>query len=339
MSLFLILTINVFFLMNFNKFERLINIYDFPDSKLKLHKRKTPLLGGIIILINLSLLIFFQHSLTNDFLMIEGMFFSMREKLVLIFFLLTFFLIGLYDDKYKIYPSSRIILQIFICTIVMLIERDLVITKFSLSFYDNKIHLNEFSFFFTLFCIIIFTNALNFFDGINGQSCIFYLVIFFYLYFKGDHNYYYLFLIIILFFVLFLNFKQKLFLGDSGVYLISAVIIISLIFEHNVSRNIYYADEIFLLLILPGLDLVRLTLQRLIKNKNIFVGDREHLHHLLIKKTNLINANTILFILSVFPVSTLMLGLSFYKVFGLFLIIYFSLFFYLKKNKHQKRKP
>jgi hypothetical protein len=30
----------------------------------------------------------------------------------------------------------------------MLIERDLVITKFSLSFYDNKIHLNEFSFFF-----------------------------------------------------------------------------------------------------------------------------------------------------------------------------------------------
>ena len=69
-----------------------------------------------------------------------------------------------------------------------------------------------------------------------------------------------------------LNFKNMLFLGDSGIYLLGVILSISLIYEHNMKASIVYADEIFFLLLLPGLDLVRLTLTRVLNSKNPFLG-------------------------------------------------------------------
>ena len=88
-----------------------------------------------------------------------------------------------------------------------------------------------------------------------------------------------------------------LFLGDSGVYLLSIILSISLIYEHNVQNNISYADEIFLLL-LPGFDLVRLTITRMFNSKNPLLGDRKHIHHLLVSKFSLTISNTIFFFLN-----------------------------------------
>ena len=84
------------------------------------------------------------------------------------------------------------------------------------------------------------------------------------------------------------NLKNMLFLGDGGVYLLGIILSVSLIYEHNVKNNIIYADEIFFLLLLPGFDLVRLTITRSLNLKNPFMGDRNHIHHLLINKFSLI---------------------------------------------------
>ena len=104
--------------------------------------------------------------------------------------------------------------------------------------------------FFTLFCIVILINSLNFYDGINCQSGIFYLIVFSYLYIVSDKNFFYLFNLNIIF-CLFLNLNKVIF-GDNGVYLIS-VFIISLIYEHNLNRNIIFADQIFILLLIQVL--------------------------------------------------------------------------------------
>ena len=69
------------------------------------------------------------------------------------------------------------------------------------------------------------------------------------------------------------NFKNVLFLGDSGIYLLSIILSISLIFEHNIQKNISYADEIFFLLLLPGFDLVRLTITRIFNKKSFQVTE------------------------------------------------------------------
>ena len=46
----------------------------------------------------------------------------------------------------------------------------------------------------------------------------------------------------------------------------------------------FYVEEIFLLFLIPGLDLVRLFSVRISNGKSPFLGDLNHLHHLLVDK-------------------------------------------------------
>ena len=52
-SIFLSLTFNSIIIIFFQNIKKKINLYDIPDSKRKLHKRKVPLFGGLFVFINL----------------------------------------------------------------------------------------------------------------------------------------------------------------------------------------------------------------------------------------------------------------------------------------------
>ena len=130
------------------------------------------------------------------------------------------------------------------------------------------------------------------------------------------------------------EFENMLFLGDGGIYLMSAILSISLIYEHNINKNIIYADEIFFLLLLPGLDLLRLTISRSLNKKNPLKGDRKHLHHLLIDKFSLTFSNIFLLLMSILPlVLFIFLDLNFFIVCFIFLIIYGFSIQYLKSTR------
>ena len=331
----LLLILNIILYFSFSKLSKILNIYDNPDGKLKIHNIKKPLLGGVIFFLNFILISFFQLAFSDDFLMLKKTFFIKEEIMSIIFFITIFFIIGLYDDKNNISPYTKLFIVIIFSTILIFLNKNLIVQNFFLSFYDNQIFLNKFSIFFTIFCIVILTNSLNFYDGINGQSGNIYIIVFSYLYFKSDFNYFYLILILPLIFILVLNLYNKLFFGDSGVYLISSIMIICLIYEHNISKNIIYADEIFFLFLLPGLDLVRLTIARLFLNKNIFYGDRNHFHHYLTKKYDLIVSNLLLISLNLLPITFLSLGINFYYILFSYLIVYFSFLYYLMNSKNE----
>ena len=129
------------------------------------------------------------------------------------------------------------------------------------------------------------------------------------------------------------NLKNKLFLGDNGIYILGILLAVSIIYEHNISESIIFADEIFLLLVLPGLDLLRLTIIRIINNKNAFYGDRNHIHHIFLNNFSLLKTNILLIILSIFPiVCFLIFKMNFFIVLSFFLTIYLLLIFYLKKH-------
>jgi UDP-GlcNAc:undecaprenyl-phosphate/decaprenyl-phosphate GlcNAc-1-phosphate transferase len=70
-------------------------------------------------------------------------------------------------------------------------------------------------------------------------------------------------------------------MGDSGTLFLGCVI--SVINKKLSIANSLKVDEIFLLMFLPGLDMFRLFVQRIYNKKNPFLGDREHLHHYLLK--------------------------------------------------------
>ena len=331
--LFLIVFIsNILILSKLKQIANYLNIFDKPDNRLKKHKSSVPLLGGIIMVTNF-LIIMLILLLTDFDFKIKDLEISNRNYFSIIFFLTSFFLLGLIDDKHKLKPEKKFFLSILFSILTLSMNSDLLITDLSLSFYKHVIFLNEFSFFFTVFCIIILINALNFYDGINGQSIIFFIIIFSFLAYRSPLLNFYLLIIIILIFLLFLNLKNYIFMGDNGIFFTSSILIVALIYEYTVLKTIKYADEIFLLLMLPGYDLLRLSITRIFRGKNAFYGDRNHIHHLLISKFSLLETNIILILLILVPnILHSVINLNFFIALIAFTTIYILLILKLSKN-------
>ena len=330
--IFLIL-LNLLIFFYFEKLSKIINIYDIPDNKLKLHKRKTAITGGLILVINFFFLFIYQIFFLGDFLSIKLNQINLLELISSLFFIFSFFSLGFYDDKFNLSPNKKFFYSIIIILICIFFNEKLIIKMLLISFIEKMIFFENFSYLFTIFCILILTNALNFYDGINGQSCIIFLISFCFLFFKSEMNYFYLITFLSVLFVFFLNITNKVFLGDSGIYFLSIILSLCLIYEHNIQNNIIYSDEIFFLLFLPGIDLLRLTIRRLSNFKNPFFGDRNHIHHLLIKNYSISISNLILFTLSIIPLILFSyFKLSFFLVSFIFLVIYGLLIQSLKSN-------
>ena len=194
--------------------------------------------------------------------------------------------------------------------------------------------------FITTFSVSGIVHAINLVDGFNGLACgitLGALLSFLFVSFQLQDQMIFLISLSLIgtilgFFVLNYPFG-KIFLGDGGVYLLGIILSVSLIYEHNVKNNIIYADEIFFLLLLPGFDLVRLTITRSLNLKNPFMGDRNHIHHLLINKFSLIFSNSILFFLSISPIFLfIFLKLNFFLIFLIFIMTYFFLILFLKSS-------
>jgi UDP-GlcNAc:undecaprenyl-phosphate GlcNAc-1-phosphate transferase len=317
---FIIILVNLFIYINLNKISKIINLNDYPNKKLKAHGKITPLLGGSIFIFNILFLYIYNQFFQSNFF---DIFLNNSDKLLFLAILLIIFILGFCDDKYNLSPNIKLLLLIVISAIFIFLDKNILIQNLSLSFFENKIFLKNYSIIFSIFCFVMLINALNFYDGINCQSIIFFIITFAYLLIISKRYEFYYLILIILIFLFYLNFKNKIFLGDNGIYVLSITLSMALIYEHNVHKNIIFADEIFLLLILPGLDLVRLSFFRLLRKQNPFKGDRNHIHHLLIKKYSLIKTNLVLFFLGVAPIILFkVLKLNFFIVFTITIFIY-----------------
>ena len=284
-------------------------------------------------MINFSITFFYQIIFLEKFFIFDLDSLQNNDLFSLLILIYGYFFLGLYDDKFHLNPLKRISFSVLIILVAILLNKDLLIDNFTLTFFEKRIFFENFSLIFSIFCILILVNSLNFYDGINGQSCLIFLVFFTYLSIISGFNFFYLICVMLIFLIMLLNLKNMLFLGDGGVYLLGIILSASLIYEHNVKNNIIYADEIFFLLLLPGFDLVRLTITRSLNLKNPFMGDRNHIHHLLINKFSLILSNSILFFLSISPIFLfIFLKLNFFIIFLIFLMTYFFLILFLKSS-------
>ena len=330
-TFFILSIINILIFFNFTKISKIINLYDMPNKNLKIHKNKTSLIGGSIIMLNIILLFFIDFFLGASFF---DFYLNIDNQLIFLFILCIIFILGFCDDKFNLSPNKKFVFLTLITLIFIILDKNLLVQRISFSFYPHKIFIENYSIFFTVFCFLILINALNFYDGINGQSLIFYFIVFSYLLIISEKFEFYGIILFIITFLLFLNLKKLLFLGDNGIYVLTIILSTALIYEHNVYRNIIFVDEIFMLLFLPGLDLIRLTITRLLKGKNPFYGDRNHIHHLLIKKYSLLTTNLILFFLGITPILIFnFLKLNFFIAISIFVIIYFLIIIRLKKNE------
>ena len=163
-----LLNLSIFFFQD--KIDKVINIYDQPDKIRKFHKGSIPLTGGILIFINLFFLIICDFFLEEKLFFFQDFFNYNRIYFSFVFGLVSFFLLGLLDDKISISANLKLIIQILILFIVLLLDPNLKIEFIKFSFLDKNFYLNEFSLIFSILCFLLFINAFNMFDGINGQS-------------------------------------------------------------------------------------------------------------------------------------------------------------------------
>ena len=142
-------------------------------------------------------------------------------------------------------------------------------------------------------------------------------------------NIIYLIIILISVLIFLYNLSGRIFLGNSGTSLISIFFALSVINEHN--NNIIYADEILLILLFPGLDMIRVTTQRLLNKKKIYNPDKTHFHHYLIFSNNRYVWQIIL-ILTASPIIFFSFFENLIFILCLSIILYIFIFGYIRKN-------
>ena len=328
--LYLFTFIFFFNLIIFFKFETISKnfvFFDKPDGKLKKHKQPISLIGGLIILINLYLIILFLKVLNlNDF------FFENRFIYFIVILSTFFYLIGLIDDLKNLSPNKKLVLIFIVVTFLLYFFPEVRLNHIKISFMESFIHF-EYSFIFLIFAFALLLNALNMFDGINLQVILFSIFVFLIFIFKGFFAIFFSLLLISLFFLAILNYQNKVFLGDGGSYLLSAIIGSVFIYQHNNFENYLYGDEVFIILLIPAIDMLRLFIIRILKNKNPFNGDLNHLHHIVNRytkssiKTVIINAG--LFIL---PTVLLLINLKTYYILIISILFYFFTIMFLRSK-------
>ena len=323
-----------FIILNFllfkqnNLIAKKIKLFDYPDNLRKIHLKRVAITGGLFIFINLVALFFVVK--IEPFNSID--FFSeyKRQIVSFLFLIISLFVIGLYDDKYDLNAFKKLFFSAAVIFICLLIDENLVIKELKFYTANYSIKLFNLSIPFTLLSILLFVNAVNMFDGIDLQVSIYVSLIFLYLIFNFEINFLIL-LIPVMIFVIFFNFKKKLFLGDSGTNVLAGLLSFIIINEYNNGFSEIYCEEIFLLMLLPGIDMLRLFIIRILRGKNPFSSDNKHLHHLYLKKFSL-NFTIFLIQLHIFlPILLFKFNIINISILIIFsILIYLSSLFYLR---------
>ena len=189
---------------------------------------------------------------------------NLQKFISLISIYSVFFFVGFFDDIKALSAKLRTITIISSLILLILLDPETMINNLNFKSFNSNYNLNYFSPLFTLFCIFALYNALNFIDGYNGSATSIIIFWAIYLLIKNP-NIFYLIIILISFLIFTYNLSGKIFLGNSGTSIISIFFSLSVINEHNIGT--LYADEVLLLLLFPGIDMIRVTAQRLIKKK------------------------------------------------------------------------
>lgn len=312
-----------------------LKIIDYPTEKRKIHKLPTPLIGGLIIIINLLLI--------NAYLFLKNELSSL--DITIFIFCFFSFTIGLIDDKKKISSLNKLMIIGLVYVIIGVIDKNLFLKYLYSETLDKFFYLGVFNIFFSTLCVLLLINAFNLVDGLNGLAIsIAILWLFFIFNYFENVNYAYFILILSLLIMLPFNLQGKFFLGDSGSILIGSLIGIFFTTSYNLEldldTNKISLEKIFILFMIPGLDMFRLFLERIFNKKNPFLPDDKHLHHYLIKSFNLKKTLVIYLLLLIIPIIVDYLNLI-YPLFNISItiFIYLLLLSYCKKtifDKNQK---
>tara|TARA_Y100001968_G_scaffold327785_1_gene373553 strand:+ start:306 stop:1361 length:1056 start_codon:yes stop_codon:yes gene_type:complete len=264
-------------------------LLDKPDDR-KQHRKKTVRIGGISIACGFFIPIIYKYFTNPDYFL--------DNQMILAFLIggAGMFFLGLTDDIYNISPFTRLFGQILISIFTW--HFGYRIDSINLSNFFTSIgiiQLPDFvSVLITVFLLVAITNAINWLDGLDGLAagisgiCSIGLSIFALNISQSNEVLLMACLSGSCLGFLFYNFyPAKIFMGDSGAYLLGFVIGIFTISTYNqvFELDIYKISLLPLVLILfvPIGDMTYVIFSRLSEGKSPFPSDRRHLQHRLLR--------------------------------------------------------
>ena len=338
LSIFALLTFFIFLIVNnhSHKFnDGILLDKDFLKPQ-AFHKEAISRSGGIASFISLILFFLIYHLIFS------------KIPYEYIFICSSLFFVGYLDDiKIKINPNMRLILMtIFLMIFINILPIN--IYNIDLIFLNFWLENQFFSTIFILLCFLFIINGANLIDGFNGLLAVNLIIINSILLFVNlsneqlEFSFFLTGQIIILVSFLFFNFpKAKIFFGDSGSYLMGALVALNTIFTNNLNPNIssfFFCIVLFYLFFEVFFSFARKIYQR----KSPVLPDNIHLHMLSYKKisqifgpekSNYINSIVINSIFSVlvlpsiyFADNSLICKYWFFSLVSIYTLIYFRLY-------------
>ncbi|MAX10039.1 MAG: hypothetical protein CMG13_04150 [Candidatus Marinimicrobia bacterium] len=256
-----------------------LNIVDKPNYR-KIHKQEILSGGGIIVFFGMlvSFIIMVALSFNNDS--------DFTFNYVFSFFMLGFsilFLMGILDDRLNLKAKSKFFLQIIACLLFILLSGQSISFDFII---ENEI----FSIVMTLFFMLSIINAFNLIDGLDGLASGLSLISLLSLSLISNESTNYMIYPLIgstLTFLIRNSYPAKMFLGDSGSYVLGYSLSVFIILIINSSSELNGTLKIAYMLFfiaIPVIDVIYAFSRRLINKVNIFSPDRKHLHHQLLNR-------------------------------------------------------
>ena len=254
------------------------------------------------------------------FLTLGSIFLFYQYNIIFSFFIFLMFIIGFISDTNILSsPRVRLLIQsVLIIFFVYILDIKIYSTRFDL--LDHLLQNIYFKYFFSVFCLLILINGSNFIDGLNGLmlgyffSILFLIFIYdFYIYLQIDKNLF-ISLLIILVYLFIMNMNNKLFMGDSGAYVLGTICGYLLIKVHGENQEIspYF---IILLFWYPCFENLFSIIRKIYLKKSPTLADNNHFHQLMffyikkksfLKKFNPNNVSSLIII--IFNLITFIIG-------------------------------
>ena len=301
--------------------------------------KKVPLTGGIFIFLGYLYLI---NENIYSFIIFSG----------------AILILGIFSDLKLIKSASiRLLVQILL-VLFYVIFNNVQIHDTRILLLDELLSNHIINYFFITFCILIVINGSNFIDGLNTLNVGYYLLIVLIIFLLNLNQVIiiqeisFLYILSLLVFVFLLNISNKIYLGDSGAYLLGFGFSVFLIDIYNLNQTI---SPFFIILLLwyPCYEnLFSILRKKNLNTRSPMDPDSNHFHQLIfffLKKkyklkmfvTNILSAqiinfyNLFIFIIGAkFITKTNIQALLILSSLIIYSFIYYKLYAYKKKSRH-----
>lgn len=264
------------------------NFFDKPDHDRKVHDKSIPNIGGLAIFFGFLFgCVFFLKATA-----IEYSNFLLGSSMII-------FSMGIRDDMLGLNAYAKIGLQLIASLLVVYFANVRIDSFFGL--FGIELLPIYISIPFSVFTIIVITNSINLIDGIDGLAAgmgivitAVYGVMFYDMQQLGWSRIAFALCGSLLGFIRFNFYPARIFMGDTGAYIIGFILAILTIqfielnrFDsiHNPEPYVKSAPAVGIgFLFIPLFDTLRAFSIRIFKGNSPFFADRQHIHHFLLDR-------------------------------------------------------